>query len=138
MLPPNTGSLHAADKQTVTRRGVRLGNISNTYVGVQTWRRADGFHMNEWLKRGAWERLSTYSHSRTPFSNADRKSLLPNFFLVTAWKKRDTKTVSERGWVRSGGVGFCVCVCVCGWAGRLEKKGRMLRTVAEEVRGISS
>lgn len=27
---------------------------------------------------------------------------------------------------------------MCGGVGRLEKKGRMLRTVAEEVRGISS
>lgn len=67
--------------------------------------------MNEWLKRGAWEKQSTYSHNRTPFSSSDRKSLLPNFFLVTAWKKRDTKTVSKT----AGGAGLCVYVCV--WCG---------------------
>lgn len=50
-------------------------------------------------------------------------------------KKRDTKTVSEIarrvGWGEEAGV------CDCG-VGRSEKKGRMLRTVGEEVRGISS
>lgn len=24
--------------------------------GVQTWRRAEDFHMSEWLKRGAWKK----------------------------------------------------------------------------------
>lgn len=50
-------------------------------------------------------------------------------------KKRDRKTVSKIargvGWGEEAGV----CVRV---VGRLEKKGRMLGTVAEEVRGISS
>lgn len=39
----------------------------------------------------------------------------------------------ERGWVRREGRGLCAC----GGVGGLEKKGRMLRTVAEEVEGIS-
>lgn len=57
--------------------------------------------MNEWLTRGAWEKQSTYSHRRTPFSSADRKSLLPNFFFVTAWgkkkrKKSDTKKTKKK------------------------------------------
>lgn len=78
--------------------------------------------MNEWLTRGAWEKQSTYSHRRTPFSSADRKSLLPNFFFVTAWgKKRGKKVIQKkqkkqniteqsgldeerRGEVRGGGV----------------------------------
>lgn len=54
--------------------------------------------MNEWLK-SAREKQSTYSHNRMPFSRADRKSLVPNFFLVTAWKKKkkkgNRKTVSK-------------------------------------------
>lgn len=79
--------------------------------------------MNEWLKRGAWEKQSTYSHNRTPFSSADRKSLLPNFFLVTAWKKRDTKTVSRTarrvGWGEEAGV----CACVVRWGGWRRKVG---------------
>lgn len=121
----NTGSLYVADKQTVTRQGGCLGNISNTYVGAQTCRGAEGFHMNEWLKRGAWEKQSTYSHNRTPFSSADRKSLLPNFFLVTAWKKKkkDRKTVSKIargvGWGEEAGV----CVRVVGWGGWRRKVG---------------
>lgn len=54
--------------------------------------------MNEWLTRGAWEKQSTYSHRRTPFSSADRKSLLPNFFFVTAWgeKKRGKKVIQKK------------------------------------------
>lgn len=54
--------------------------------------------MNEWLTRGAWEKQSTYSHRRTPFSSADRKSLLPNFFFVTAWgkKKREKKVIQKK------------------------------------------
>lgn len=94
-----------------------MGNISNTYIGVKTWRRAEGFHMNDWLNGGAWEKQSTYSHNRMPFSNADRKSLLPNFFLVAAWKKRGYKHseqkqregLGEQG--RQGGV----CMWVVGW-----------------------
>lgn len=152
MLSQNTGSLHVTNKQTVTQQGVCLGNISNTYVGAQTWRRAEGFLMNEWLTRGAWEKQSTYSHRRTPFSSADRKSLLPNFFFVTAWgkKKRGKKVIQKkqkkqniteqsgldeerRREVRGG-----VVLYVWNRVESLEKKGRMLRTVAEEVRGISS
>lgn len=52
--------------------------------------------MNEWLTRGAWEKQSTYSHRRTPFSSADRKSLLPNFFFVTAWGKKEKKKVIQK------------------------------------------
>lgn len=52
--------------------------------------------MNEWLTRGAWEKQSTYSHRRTPFSSADRKSLLPNFFFVTAWGKKKRKKVIQK------------------------------------------
>lgn len=62
-------------------------------------------------------------------------------FQVFSWLlpgKMDTKTVRKIarrvGWGEEAGVS----VCVCGGVGRLEKKGRMLRTVAEEVRGISS
>lgn len=74
--------------------------------------------MNEWLRSGAWEKQSTYSHSRTPFSSADRKSLLPNFFLVTAWKKgyKNCEQNSKRGWVRRGGGGLCVYVW---WGGEV-------------------
>lgn len=118
------------------RQGVCLGNISNTYMGQQTWSRAESFHVNERLKRGAWEKQSTYSHNRMPFSRADRKSLVPNFFLVTAWKTRECNKQWEKwgeGLGEERGQGF---VCVR-WGG-LEKKGRMLRTVAEEVEGISS
>lgn len=92
-------------------------------------------------RRAAWPRRSTYSHNRMPFSSADRKSLLPNVFLVTSCKKkgggggrREQKTVSKLG------PGLCDDQRL--WfacrVGRLEKKGRMLRTVPEEVRGISS
>lgn len=52
--------------------------------------------MNEWLTRGAWEKQSTYSHRRMPFSSADRKSLLPNFFFVTAWGKKEKKKVIQK------------------------------------------
>lgn len=58
-------------------------------------------------------------------------------WLLPGKKKREYKNSeqnSERGWVRRGGRGLRVC----GGVGRLEKKGRMLRTVAEEVGGISS
>lgn len=52
--------------------------------------------------------------------------------------KKDTKTVSKIARGVGWGEEAVVCVCMCGGVGRLEKKGRMLRTVAEEVRGISS
>lgn len=83
------------NKQSPCRGSVWEISVTLTWR-VQTWRRAEGFLMNDWLKRGAWEKRSTYSQNRTPFSSADRKSLLPNFFLVTAWKgKKSTQTVSE-------------------------------------------
>lgn len=52
--------------------------------------------MNERPNRGAWEKRSTYSHSRTPFSRADRKSPFPNFFLVAAWGERNKKQKEKR------------------------------------------
>lgn len=76
-------SLCRPAKQTAGWQEVRLGNISNTYTRVQTPGEADDC-ISGWLKRGAWHRRSTYSHNRMPFSSADRKSLLPNVFLVTA------------------------------------------------------
>lgn len=91
-----------------------------------------GFRVNEWLMRGAWEQQSTYSHSRMPFSRADRKSWVPNFFLVTAWKKKkyrekknNSDQNSKRGWVSGRRQGVCVhvYVCVLGWEGWRRKVG---------------
>lgn len=105
--------LYLDDKPTVTQLEVRLGNISNTYTEAQTPPKADD-HVRGWLKRGAWHRRCTYSHNRMPFSSADRKSSLPNVFLVTACKKK--KRECKKHWANySRGRVMMVCMQWEGW-----------------------
>ena len=94
------------NKLRASRRSVWEISATLTPSRVQTARKAD-YRMSGCLKRGAWHRWSTYSHKRMPFSSADRKSLLPNVFLVTAWRERKKK---GGGGVKKQWANYCQAV----------------------------
>lgn len=80
-------------------------------------------------------RVLTHTAERhSPALIGSRRSQIFSWLLPGKKGYNNSEQSSEKGWVRRGGGGCCVC----GGVERLEKKGRMLGTVAEEVRGISS
>lgn len=133
VLPRNTGSLYVADKQWPSRGSV--WEISATLT--LEWRPGGEQRASIWMTGlrevpGKSRILTHTTECHSPTQIGSRCSQIFSW-LLPGEKKGDTNTVSKnsgRGWVSRGGRGVRV-------GGGVEKKGRMLRTVAEEVGGIS-
>lgn len=136
VLSRNTGSLYVADKHTVTRWGsaweisvtltleCRPGGEQRASIWMSGLREVPG-------KSGV---LTHTTERHSPVLIGSHCSQILSWLLPGKKEYKNSEQNNERGWVRRGGGGLWTC----GGVGWLKKKGRMLITVAKEVRGISS